>query len=189
MVVSGNSRYGIIGVYILPNDTTTLIHIAAALGRFSNQKVILVGDLNLDLDSIESDWDMEIANILADSGLLDMHHHFKTHGRCKKPSTWHQKRKGNVVRSRPDYFLCSDRRIIRRYAIRDPRHFVTDHHLVCGTLISNTLKENKSYLNGRTRFPHWTPKFGPLSKLDSICHDIEKAALLPVPQSEQRSKS
>ena len=32
MVVSGNSRYGIVGAYIPPNDTTTTIHIAAALG-------------------------------------------------------------------------------------------------------------------------------------------------------------
>ena len=78
-VVSGNSRYGIVGAYVPPNDTTTSIHIAAALGRFSNRKVILVEDLNLDLDSVESARDMEIANVLADSGLLDMHHHFRSH--------------------------------------------------------------------------------------------------------------
>ena len=88
MVVSGNSRYGIVGAYVPPNDTTTTMHIAAALRRFSRQrKVILVGDFNLDLDSIESDRDMEIANTLADSGLLDMHHHFKSDGRYQKPST------------------------------------------------------------------------------------------------------
>ena len=127
---------------------------------------------------------MEIANTLADSGLLDMHHHFKPSGRYWKRSTWHQKREENVVKSRPDYFLCSDRQIIRRYAIQDPRHFVTDHLLVCGTLISNTLKENKYYLHGRTKFPHQTPKMGPFSKLDSICHDIELAALPPIPRAE-----
>ena len=78
MVVSCNSRYGIVGAYVPPNDTTTSIYIAAALGRFSRRrKVILVGNLNLNLDSIESTRDMEIANILADSGLLDMYHHFK----------------------------------------------------------------------------------------------------------------
>ena len=107
MIVSGNSRYGIVGAYVLPTDTTTLIHIAAALDRFSHQKVILVGDLNLNLDSIESDQDVEIANVLADSGLLDMHHHFKLRRNFNRQSTWHQKREGNIVQSRPDYFLCS----------------------------------------------------------------------------------
>ena len=190
MIVSGNSRYGIVGVYVPPNDTTTSIHITAVLGRFSGQRnIILVGDLNLNLDSIETDQDMEIANVLADSGLLDMHHHFKLRCNFKRQDTWHKKRKENVVRSRPNYFLYSDWQIIRQYAICDPHHFVTNHSLVCGTLSTNTLKENKSYLNGRTRFPHRTPKMGPSLKFDSICNDIEKAALLPVSQSEQRSKS
>ena len=30
---------------------------------------------------------------------------------------------------------------------------------------------------------------GPFSKLDSICHDIEQAALPPIPRAEQRRKS
>ena len=29
----------------------------------------------------------------------------------------------------------------------------------------------------------------PSSKLDSLCHDIEQAALPPIPKAEQRSKS
>ena len=99
-----------------------------------------------------------------------------------------KKHKENVVRPRPDCFLCLDQQIIRRYAICDSRQFVANHKLVCGTLISNILKENKSYLNGRTRFPHWTPKMGPSLKMDSICHDIEKVALPPVPKLEQRHK-
>ena len=146
VIVSGNSRYEVVGAYVPPTDSTTLVHIAAALVRFPSQKVILVGDLNLNLDSLETDRDMEIADILATSGLLDMQRHSKSHGRNRRPVTWHQKREGEVIKSRPDYFLCSDQQIIRRYRIRDPHHFTTDHKLVCGTLISNTLKENKAYL-------------------------------------------
>ena len=146
--------------------------------------MILVGDLNLDLDSLETDRDMEIADILATSGLLDMHRHFKSHGRNRRPATWHQKREGEVIKSRPDYFLCSDRRIIRRYSIRDPRHFITNHKLVCDTLISNTLKENKAYLHGRSKFPKRTPKMGPSSRLDSLCHNFEQAALPPISTPE-----
>ena len=188
MIVSGNSRYGIVDVYVLPSDTTTSIHIAAVLDRFPNRKVILVGDLNLDLDSIETDRDMVIADILATSGLLDMHRHFKSARRFRRPATWHQKREGNIIRSRLDYFPCSDRRIIRQYGIRDSHHFVNNHQLVCDTLTSNTLKENKSYLHGRTNFPHQTPKMGLSSKLDNFCHDIEQAALPPVSTPEQKSR-
>ena len=98
MIVSGNLHYGIVGVYAPPSDTTTLVHIAEALGHFQDRNVILVGDLNLDFDSIETDRDMEIANILVDSGLLDMYHHFKLRGRFGRQLTWHQKRKENVIR-------------------------------------------------------------------------------------------
>ena len=58
VIVSGNSRYGVVGAYIPPADSTTLAHIASALARFPSRKVILVGDLNLNLDSTETDRDM-----------------------------------------------------------------------------------------------------------------------------------
>ena len=89
----------------------------------------------------------------------------------------------------PDYFLCSDRQIIRRYGVLDPRHFATDHKLVLGTLISNTLKENKCYLHGRTKFPRRIPKMGPSSRLNSLWDNIEETALPPVSILEQRRKS
>ena len=108
MIASRNSRFGIVSAYIPPTITTTSEHIAAALSRFPNWKVILVADLNLNLDSIETDRNMEIANTLADFGLMDMYHHFKLCCKFKQQNTWHQKRKGYVVRSRPDYFLCLD---------------------------------------------------------------------------------
>ena len=174
-IVTGNKRYSIVGAYVPPKDTTTLVHITAALDRFpQRRKVILVGDLNIDLDSPESERDMEIAQLIADAGLRDMHQHFKTRRRCS--STWHQKREGEIVWSRPDYFLCSDRRMIRKYSIRDPRHYVTDHRLVCSVIISNKLKRNKAYLRGRTQFPHRTPKMGPSSMMDSLYQEIETAA-------------
>ena len=65
----------------------------------------------------------------------------------------------------------------------------SDLFSVVGTLISNTLKENRYYLHGRTKFPQWTPKIYTSSKLDSIYHDIEEAALPSLPTLEQRSKS
>ena len=164
------------------------MHITTTLAHCPHRKVILVGDLNFNLDSIEMERDMEIANILANSELLDIHCHFKLAGRCSRPTTWHHKRERKVIQSRPDYFLYLDRRITRQYGIRDPCYLATDHHLVLGTLISNTLRENKCYLRGRTRFPRRIPKMGPLSRLDRLCDNIEEAVLPPVSILEQRSK-
>ena len=147
--------------------------------------MILVGDLNLDLDSCESERDMEIADSLATSDLLDMHRHFTSPGKHSKPATWHQKREGKTVQSRPDYFLCSDRRIIKRYAIRDPRHFATDHHLVLGTLLSNTLRENKCYLSSRTKFPPG-PRNGDLPRDLTVYATISKR--LPCPLYPPRNR-
>ena len=118
MIVSRNSRYGIVGAYVPPSDTTTLVHIATALARFPSWKVILVGDLNLDLDSIETDRDIEIADILANSGLLDMHHHFKARCGNQQHWTWHHKSKGgcNPVKAR----LFSLLGLTNYQAIRNP---------------------------------------------------------------------
>ena len=108
VIVSGNLQFGIVGAYIPPVNTTTSMHITTALARFPRRKVILVGDLNLDLDYCKSERDTQIADILATSRLLDMHCHFKSPGRFIKPATWHQKREGEVIKSMPDSFLCSD---------------------------------------------------------------------------------
>ena len=108
VIVSGNLRYRIVGTYVPLADTTTLVHIAAALGYFPQRKVILLGDLDLDLNSIETDRDMDITDTLAESRLLDMHHHFKLRRKFKRQNIWHQKREENVAQSKPDYFLCSN---------------------------------------------------------------------------------
>ena len=63
-----------------------------------------------------------------------------------------------------------------------------NHKLVLGTLISSTPRENKCHLRGKTKFPRQTPKMGPLSRLDSLCDNIEEAALPSVFIPEQRSK-
>ena len=113
VIVSENLQYGIVGAYVPLSDTTTSVRIAVALGCFPNRKVIPEGDLNFNLDLLETDRDRVIADILVASGLLDMYQHFKLRRKLKRQTTWHQKCKENVVQSRLDYFLCSDQRIIR----------------------------------------------------------------------------
>ena len=148
------------GFYAPPNNSTTTVYIMAALGRFSQQwKVNLVGDLDLDFDSSKLVRDLEIAHLLATSRLLDINHHFMLHWNFNQQTSWHQKHKEKVVQSRLDYFLCTDQQSIQKYSICDPCHFVTDHKLVYGVLMANTLKENKRLLRARTRFPYYTLKW------------------------------
>ena len=99
------------------NSTTLVYYIQQALDCFATlgRLVILVSDLNIPLDSPESTRDMEITQLVADAGLIDMHHHFEKGRRCR--STWHQQRKRKMVWSRSDYFLRMDCQIIRRYKI------------------------------------------------------------------------
>ena len=85
MIVSRDKKFGIVGAYVPPKDYTTLLHIMEALGRFPWQRnVILVGNLNLDLDSVEPERDSEIAQLLAASRLHNMHHHFTSHQKFKR---------------------------------------------------------------------------------------------------------
>ena len=112
VIVSKNSQFGFVSAYIPPADTTTSMHITTVLSHLPHRKEIIVGDLNLDLGSIESNKNMQIADILATSELLNIHRHFKLACRRRRPATWHHKRKGKLLQSRPDNFLCSDRLII-----------------------------------------------------------------------------
>jgi hypothetical protein len=49
LLVTGTRQLPIIGIYIPPEDTTTLTAIAAAANRFTGQPIILMGDINVDL--------------------------------------------------------------------------------------------------------------------------------------------
>ena len=70
--------------------------------------------------------------------------HFLPRGKrwCRDRRTWDMRRKGQVVRSRTDYILGTDRRLFRNVSVRDPRHN-SDHDMVLGCLPSAPLLETK----------------------------------------------
>ena len=62
--------------------------------------MILVGDLNLNLDSCENEWDdLAILQLLVEYFLCDMHRHFKQGPR--QSSTWYQKRNEVLILFQP----------------------------------------------------------------------------------------
>lgn len=80
-IVSGRHQNCLVGGYVPPGDdlATTLVHITAALDSFAScqkQKLILVGDLSINIDSLESALELEIAQLLAEHSLCDVHCHF-----------------------------------------------------------------------------------------------------------------
>jgi hypothetical protein len=78
ILVTGTHRYLIIGAYIpRPTDTTTLYYISKASECFVGQPNILMGDINVDLQTqTPTNCDTEIMALLSMLGLEDMSTHF-----------------------------------------------------------------------------------------------------------------
>ena len=76
-LVTGPKRVPLVGVYIPPNDLTTLGYLEQALERFPTGNPVVLGDLNVNLESPRDEREMEIVDLLCTSGLQDMMSHFK----------------------------------------------------------------------------------------------------------------
>ena len=127
-LVTGARRLPLVGVYIPPNDSSTLVHVEQALNSFCNRDPIVLGDLNVALDSPRDDRAIAIATALARYSLRDMHPHFRQ-GRLGG-NIWNQFREGNMVGSRPNYILARDRRVFTQVKTAHPRHLASDHQMI-----------------------------------------------------------
>ena len=130
---TGARRWYIVGAYIAPEDTETMERVVAAIRKKPRGAELMVaGDFNADIAAPEGNRRAEkTATDIATAGLEDMARHFLPRGRrwCRDRRTWDMQRKGQVVWSRTDYILGTDRRLFRNVSIRDPRHN-SDHYMV-----------------------------------------------------------
>jgi hypothetical protein len=153
ILVTGQQRYPMIGAYIPPNDTTTLHYISRANNRFAGQPIILLGDINVDLRTqAPNHRDTEIMALLAMLGLEDMASHFIQRKKFRHGNTWQMERDGNLVQSRCDYILGSDRKAFKYVSIKDP-FYNSDHFMVTGGIRSASRQDNSRYLRSCQRFP------------------------------------
>ena len=134
-LATGAHRWYIIGCYLAPNDTLTKDSVVAALKeRPRGTALVVVGDLNKTLDDPESDRSgTEIASALMEAGLEDMAAHFLPRW-CRwgqERRRWSMAREGNVVRSRTEYILGTDRSVFWNFSVRDLRNN-TNHYMVLG---------------------------------------------------------
>ncbi|HEY9814264.1 MAG TPA: hypothetical protein V6D20_00440, partial [Candidatus Obscuribacterales bacterium] len=153
------------------NFRLTLAAINQAMDQFSpeeRQWAILLGDLNVNLAQPQGAREVEIAAAVTTHGLEDMLPHFYQRKRYGSRATWHQFRNNERIESRWDYILSTDRRYWRQVGIRDPRNFDLDHYMILGKLVSEPLRGNRRYLNGRRSFPLKLPKWGPQTRADFL---------------------
>jgi exonuclease III len=78
ILVTGRfQQYPIIGAYIPPGNTTTISHISDSGRHFQGKPIILMGDVNVDLQTTTPDnLDTKIMALLSTLGLEDMSQHF-----------------------------------------------------------------------------------------------------------------
>ena len=93
-------------------------------------------------------------------------------------------RKGREVRSRTDYILGTDCRLLGNVSVRDPRHN-SDHNIFLGCLPSASLMEHKSYLGGRKRWP-MRPPTKP-TRVDKIFAALRRAVPKAQPRAARRN--
>ena len=139
-------RWYIVGVYLAPEDTTTMERVVEAIRRKPRgAELLMAGDFNVNIAASEGDRRAEdIATEVATAGLEDMARHFLPREKrwCRDQRTWGMLRKGREVRSRTDYILGTDRRLFRNVTVRDPRHN-SDYYMVLDFLPSAPLTDTK----------------------------------------------
>jgi hypothetical protein len=112
-----------------------------------------MGDINVDLRTqTPTNRDIEIMALLSTLGLEDMSTHFLRRKNFRHDNTWQCEREGNIIQSRCDYILGTDRSFFQYISIRDPR-YNSDHLMVTGGIRSAAKNDNIKYLRCRRRFP------------------------------------
>jgi hypothetical protein len=77
-------------------------------------------------------------------GLEDLISHFHQKCNFSEKFTWWMRRKNLIIKVKCDYILGSERGLFTKIAIRNPRHYFSDHYMVMGVIASRLKKENKS---------------------------------------------
>jgi hypothetical protein len=107
-LLSGATRWYIVGCYIPPTDLTTLMHVEQVwLACLKGCLPILLGDLNVNLAAPCNKRNDTIAKQVDAMALVDMSNHFcqRRGRRSRERWTWRMRRGGRWVSSQCDYVL------------------------------------------------------------------------------------
>jgi hypothetical protein len=170
---TGQKRYSCVGGCIPPKDESIIESIGKAFDILPKGPRILLGDMNVNLNNPRNGRGLQIATVVADLGLEDLISHF--HQKCNdwEKFTWWMRRGNSIIKAKCDYILGSERGLFTKTAIRNPRHYSSDHYMVMGTIASRPKRENKSYSRSWKSFPLKRNKTTPINKADSIFDEIK----------------
>ena len=90
IVVTGDVRSPVVGVYLPPSSLDSLPDLDEALARFPGQKVSVLGDLNVDLMQPTNPRSHAVAAVLSSHGLEDMLPHFLQRSPFRHNTTYWQ---------------------------------------------------------------------------------------------------
>ena len=148
--------------------------------------LLVAGNFNTNLSAPEG-WmrDEEITADLAAAGLEYMSGQFPPQKKLwlKDSRTWCMRRRGREVRSRTDYILVIDLRLLQNVTFRDELHN-TDHYLVLGCLYGAAPAAHSQYLGKRKRFPIKPPPT--LDRINRLFTELRGAITKPTQRGHLR---
>ena len=191
-LVTGEDRFYVVGCYIPPSDRVTLEQVRSAWANCPKGCIpMLLGDLNVNLESPRDERDEEIAEECGFRGLTDMSQHFaQRHRRLMQGRwTWRMVRRGRVISSRPDYFLAreKDRCRFQNVAFRMPRHHDSDHRAIVATLYARGPRKLKQYRRRRSRFPVRLQRWGPRTEMETMFEVLQTSVEAPVARESRKN--
>ena len=191
-IVSGELKFYVVGCYIPPSDLSTLDQVRGAWERCPKGfRPILLGDLNINLESPRDERDEEIAEQVDSYDLSDMGRQFSPRRRrlAKGRWTWRMKRDGRWISSQPDYLLArmGDRRRFKRVVLRDPRYSNSDHRATVATLWAGSERKMATYRRRHCRFPLRLP-VGPRTQMEAVFEELKASVEVPPPRQRPANR-
>ena len=186
-LMTGDTRYYVVGAYVPPSDLGTLDHIRDAMKQCpAGSSPILLGDLNINLRHPKDERQENIAEECGDMGVEDMSRHYRQRCRRKMQGrwTWRMRREGRWLSSQPDYFLAraGDRMNFKGLLVRSPRHHDSDHRAVVATFYTGSRRRMAGYKRCRCRFPLRMQKTGSRTHSEQIFEDLKRTCEPPPPR-------
>jgi len=171
-LVTGEDRYFVMGAYIPLADMTGVDDLlTAGAARPTNCKLLLLGNLNIDFRSPQTEREEIIVDFLDEINIVDTSHRFNQHKGQRQGHgarwTWRQRRGRRWYQSQPDYIMA---RGVNTTAFRSvdflrPRFHDTDHRAVVANISRGRKGRIKKFRWSHQTFPL---KLAPLGEQDGV---------------------
>ena len=184
-LVCGLKCWLLVGTYVPLRDLETLACVTHALNVGPTLPLILLGDVNTDLGSLQQNQELQIAGKLASFGQEDMLSHFAQAFHQRGGHTWRQWWQDHMMCFWCDYILAQERLRFHWCHLKDPCCFASNHLMAVVKIQIGWVTQHKWCIGGCKCFPldHGND-IGPLTIADSLFHQVKEA--MPLTPSLER---